>query len=732
MGERACSLDEGSELEDATEAPGGPGKYQYPEFAGWGGERYLKKLLRQILPAALFRTWEILTDYQAPGNACYLGVTRLAEIAGRSVRTMEKNLASLCAKHLLSERAERKVFRRPDGTVSCRVVVVKDFRGLYALAHEYHEWLQAPTYVVPNREMIVLIEHDPHLVAKVRRFENYRRLLSTRLPGPPAPEREEDRWFTEYQPELPFATGQRAPVKAVIECESGTIPAEVSANPGQKKVAGGSGKRIRESITRNSSRRDSIDSALSSSVLSCQDSERPGVESRQPHDPCAAGEVRKEREEGSVAALTPTASVGAPAEGPGLLAQDSVPFSTQDQGGSPARARAWPTLQDGAGEKGAGEERVLSPASLLLVDSFLAAIAGPFGDRSPKGTRTRVRALLQEAELAHPTEVVICLIRAYSVARDARTLRAPYGHPETGPANRMPLFCAMVQRLAHGRRQGHAWDVSWHQVEEEIASDACLARWWREQHRQVEGELNGSAGESSAWQEGMEQSCSPAEADQTPACVPPQRSWERRSRLSQTEEQREERAVWARKVLGRLLKMAVPLQGASVLWEHLACGNPLHHQYRGREVCALCVPDPAWPEEVMALLRSIVEEPPQAEREGEAEAWTAQPLAQESLSREELGQPREGGGWTTREEAYADAVRVLDALAENGEVGEVLLEPRGKSYRVVVRGAGGEWICEGPEQAESLMEHIRHGTLERGETLWKSYFMAQASAPLTG
>src|SRR5579883_1429747 len=90
--------------------------YCYPEFRGPGGARYLKKVLRQILPMALYRTWEIFIDHQPRGGECYLGVTRLAEIAGRSARTMEKNLATLCARHLLVERAERKLMRASDGT----------------------------------------------------------------------------------------------------------------------------------------------------------------------------------------------------------------------------------------------------------------------------------------------------------------------------------------------------------------------------------------------------------------------------------------------------------------------------------------------------------------------------------------------------------------------------------------------------------------------------------------
>ncbi len=162
----------------------GDHKYLYPEFAGWVGERYLKKLLRQILPMALYRMWEIFVEHQANGNDCYLGVSQLAAIAGRTSRTMQKNLAELGAKQLVIERVERKVFHGPQDTCTSRVVVIKDFANLYALAHEYHEWLNAPDYVAPDRAVIELIAQDPHLVATLRRFDNYRRVLYNQLPGP--------------------------------------------------------------------------------------------------------------------------------------------------------------------------------------------------------------------------------------------------------------------------------------------------------------------------------------------------------------------------------------------------------------------------------------------------------------------------------------------------------------------------------------------------------------------
>ena len=122
-------------LVEERDAPLEHAKYLYLEFAGWTGERYLKHLLRQILPLALYRTWEILVEHQAPGNPCYLSLSHLAELAGRVPRTMEKQMAELVARGLLVERAERTLVRRADGTLHCQAVVVKDFASLYALAH---------------------------------------------------------------------------------------------------------------------------------------------------------------------------------------------------------------------------------------------------------------------------------------------------------------------------------------------------------------------------------------------------------------------------------------------------------------------------------------------------------------------------------------------------------------------------------------------------------------------
>jgi hypothetical protein len=87
--------------------------------------------------------------------------------------------------------------------------VIKDFAGLYALAHEYHEWLQSDEYLPPDRDLMGLVEQESHLVAKLRRFDNYRRSFYHRNPGPIAMAREEDRWFTDYQCEQAFGSAEK-------------------------------------------------------------------------------------------------------------------------------------------------------------------------------------------------------------------------------------------------------------------------------------------------------------------------------------------------------------------------------------------------------------------------------------------------------------------------------------------------------------------------------------------
>ncbi len=463
-----------------------PNKYLYPEFAGWDGERYLKKLLRQILPMALYRTWEIFADHQAIGNECYLGITHLAEIAGRTTRTMEKNLASLCAKQLMVERAERKVFRSRAGVVTNRVVIIKDFTGLYVLAHEYHEWLNADEYIAADREMLSLMERSAILVAKLRRFDNYRKVLYTRLPGPLSQVREKDRWFTEYQTDCSLPETEQGQGKAAKHSQRGTLPAKESAKYLANNGAKDPMKRITESNKWKGQQRASFDSALSASVNQTVKNEgntNISDEYHQRTSPPILDEIDLESQENAPESLVQAA-----------ISHEARTHFTSHLGEQKREGRPEKVEEtDQAGVKREDEQATLSGqkkaaemvSSPLLASSFVQEIATPFGDRNPTGTQTRLLSILNHAHLAHPADVIVCLVRAYLVARDTRTIRPEHCDPQTGQTNRMPLFCAMFQRFVEACAQRKPGDADWQLLKKELAKDPCLALWWKEQQHLV-------------------------------------------------------------------------------------------------------------------------------------------------------------------------------------------------------------------------------------------------------
>jgi hypothetical protein len=294
----------------------------------------------------------------------------------------------------------------------------------------------------------------------------------------------------------------------------------------------------------------------------------------------------------------------------------------------------------------------------------------------------------------------MCLFRAYVVARDTRAIRPENRHPETGQENRMPLFCAMVQRFAEECRQGSWLGISQQQMVEDIATDACLAGWWNEHHF-LAGIPTEVVSDNRA-------------EDQVPQTQRMISHFERRKRLSQTDEQREERAAYAHRMLKYLSRMAVPIQGAVVLWEHLTCGCPVYYQRNGREVCACCFPDPAWSENALKLIHSIVEQNGAEDTGSEATEDTLRsaPETIEILAKEEQQSYEEAAsGWIEREEAYACAAHLLDELARNGYAVEVYLHLAGEQYQVIVKGADGELICETAEQVGYLIEQAQKGLL---------------------
>src|SRR5205807_3369446 len=107
-----------------------------------------------------YRTWEIFADHQAPGNDCFLSIGSVAEISERVERTIRLNLHELQARKLLVLRAEHKLLRQTDGSSKQKFVVIKDFAGLYALAHEYYFWTQSQGYIEPARDFVEVIGKD--------------------------------------------------------------------------------------------------------------------------------------------------------------------------------------------------------------------------------------------------------------------------------------------------------------------------------------------------------------------------------------------------------------------------------------------------------------------------------------------------------------------------------------------------------------------------------------------
>lgn len=211
-------LERPPEQQDGGDSHEPPNKYCYAEFAGYGGERYLDSIIQQILPYALWRTWHYAVDFQAPGSYCYVGTTRLASRVKPGIRKIELDFQELLARGLMVKYAKRLPIK---ATGKHEAVIVKDFQALYDLAHEYHVWSHSDEFIPAERDQMALILADAHLLAKVLRFDNYRRLIENRKPGRKPQTQpvhlyyqcvhsgDEEGW--EDPPEQPAATQQDAP-----------------------------------------------------------------------------------------------------------------------------------------------------------------------------------------------------------------------------------------------------------------------------------------------------------------------------------------------------------------------------------------------------------------------------------------------------------------------------------------------------------------------------------------
>jgi hypothetical protein len=499
--------------------------YTYPEFAGLRGERYLHKLLRQILPLALYRTWEIFTEHQAPDQPCYMGLMSLADMAQRAPRTLQKNLDTLCARGLLTQRAERRVIRTKEGKMVSRAVVVKDFRMLYELAHEYHEWLEDAWYVPAKRSMVELWQGDEKIVEKLRRFENYRRLLMQKLP-----EQEDKHWFKEY---LPGNSVRDENTEENVEnegeqetCEDANILCpEKELEAGSEQVTKGSGERINESVELKKKRRERYNN---DSKPSCSRSPQrlwkertakqaggEGSDGSSPHlsSPWErSANPREERREdtfsfpSSPQRWETNHRRGEIENEPSFTSSYSdSPADLQEQQKQQYEQNTKDIIKDVCeyltdmrqpehyqahrvlyplpggerleGNRWAASRSRVPPPDVPMARAFVWEISSPFGDHNPGSSVTRVLRVIAEQGLS-VTETLCCLVRAYTVARDTHRIRSEHCDPATGRQNRMPLFCVMFERFARACAQsGSDWDYTWQHMMADMGADDRLGLW---------------------------------------------------------------------------------------------------------------------------------------------------------------------------------------------------------------------------------------------------------------
>lgn len=160
-------------------------KYVYDEFMGYPGKRLLDRILQEILTHANWRTWHFADEFVPPGSDCYVGPYRLAQQIRPGVRKVEMDFKSLRTLGLMDIYPDyRLVKQSATGKFEKQAVMVKDFSKLYALAHEYYIWENSPDeYIPPERQYRKLILSDEALTEKLRRFDNYRRILECHTPG---------------------------------------------------------------------------------------------------------------------------------------------------------------------------------------------------------------------------------------------------------------------------------------------------------------------------------------------------------------------------------------------------------------------------------------------------------------------------------------------------------------------------------------------------------------------
>ncbi|HEU5379401.1 MAG TPA: hypothetical protein VFV38_28595, partial [Ktedonobacteraceae bacterium] len=193
-------------------------------------------------------------------------------------------------------------------------------------------WLSSPDYIAPERALCAVLAQDSALVAQVRRYNNYRRVLYTDRPGPLPREREEERWFTTYRCEATSIVSDAHSLVSATSSPLTDLPASrSSANTVAKQMVKDSPQRILKRTKKTE--KDLRDSGDSVSSLQEHDDVRE-KSCQQPSEPSAVAEHHPLKR-GQTA--TPQARRSRPLPAP---AQESAPCQREPGEARPQGNRA--------------------------------------------------------------------------------------------------------------------------------------------------------------------------------------------------------------------------------------------------------------------------------------------------------------------------------------------------------------------------------------------------------
>jgi hypothetical protein len=587
-------------------------KYIYPEFYGHGGRRYLVDILNAILPLSQVKTWEAADDC---GPECYAKADEIAKKRNRNPRTVERDLFTMYKHRLLSYEPVMRMLRARDGsgTSKFRSVLLINFSGMLALAHEYHLWRLSDDYIPPERERLAAIIEDEALCGKLLRFDCYRRILCTAPRGRKPSYSPQDDLYNMYDgqgmPKIQNSTLLSKTLSKILSSESTNTERRI----------------LKEEIHTNSKAEEGTDFYPPRTIRTTEYlSEMQQV--RIPSQPTINAETRSE-----IAPDTVRSQGNGLRPAPAKHVNDNM---TSEKRWSTAEkvAAATGILVEHQRELRGGQHK--RPSELPLPEPLArvcADLSQAFHDENPASSQTDLARLYLRARVASGETLSPEEFYAQHMAKPCQrvsrmlqkgTIRVTrlVTNPDTGEdeeiPNGMPLFMRWI-RLDVAKAEKRA-----RKQREQEADTAYLARRYRESQRAQSVQENVPAPSSSGEddEQGQPDTSAPNEPGEQP--VVSHQAASEQPMASETEDALEakleedchhpnpatrrsaRRRLHARKHLPRLEALGVPAPIEQL--HHCFC--PFHYAPAtpGAEPrCISCDADPGWPAEVAEIVEAV-------------------------------------------------------------------------------------------------------------------------------